>query len=98
MKVKIFKMVLPVFVLMLAVVSAFAFKSVEDKALLAPELGWINLSSQPCAIQVTDCDNTPSEFVCTAFYEGESHQVFGKTGTQPLVCNKQLFRSNMGSR
>lgn len=91
MKVKIIKIVLPVFVLMLAVFSAFAFKSVEDKALLAPEKGWINVSGQLCHIKVK-CENTPSAFVCTTIYQGVSHQAFGKITPEAIICDKVLYR------
>lgn len=97
MKTKILKMVLPAFVLMLAVFGAFAFKSAESKALLAPETGWINLPGQPCAIPV-ECDNTPSDFICQAFHNGMLRQAFGKTSEQPPVCNKILYRPSWLSK
>src|SRR5690606_2308984 len=91
MKTKILKMVLPAFVLMLAIFGAFAFKSAGDKALLLPETGWINLPGQPCLTTV-QCDTTPSDFVCEVFHNGELHQAFGKTSEEPPICNKTLYR------
>ncbi|MGQ2981865.1 DUF6520 family protein [Flavobacterium sp.] len=89
MQLKKHKTVLPAFALLLAVFSAFAFKSVGDEQLLAPENGWINLPTEPCAIQV-QCDNTITQFVCTGIYQGITYQAFGKTA--PLRCNKVLYR------
>ncbi len=91
MKAKILKTVLPAFVLMLAVFSAFAFKRAENKALLALENGWINLSGQPCHVQV-QCDNTTSPFVCKAVYNGVEHQAYGKVNPKVMSCTKILYR------
>lgn len=90
MRTQFFKMVLPAFVLLLAVFGAFAFKGADSKAVLAPESGWINLPGQPCAVQV-QCNNDPGP-VCTAIYQGTSHQVFGKLNPQAMACNKVLSR------
>lgn len=91
MKTKFLKMVLPASVLMLAVFGAFAFKGADNKALLAPQTGWINLPGQPCLVQVP-CDSTPSDFICTTIYNGVSRQAFGKVSEQPPMCNKVLYR------
>jgi hypothetical protein len=91
MKTKILKLVLPAFVLMLAVVSAYAFKSVEDKALLAPETGWLAIPGQPCDVQV-ECSTTPSDIMCSAIHNGTSYQAFGKNNPNILICIKILFR------
>lgn len=91
MKSKKIKMVLPALVLMLAVFGAFAFKSAEDKALLAPETGWASLPGQPCAIQV-QCDNEVNPFVCTVVHEGITRQAFGLVSKNPPICNKVLYR------
>lgn len=93
MKTNFLKIVLPAFVLMLAVFGAFAFKNVEKSALLAPETGWINLPGQPCSVQV-ECDNTVKPFVCTAIHNGTSQQAFGKISPQAMSCNKVLYRLN----
>ncbi|MGV3460263.1 MAG: DUF6520 family protein [Flavobacterium sp.] len=90
MKTKFFKMVLPALTLMLAVFGAFAFKTVDSKALLAPESAWINLPGQPCAVEV-QCDNTPG-LTCTAIYQGTTHQAFGKVNPSQMICNKVLYR------
>lgn len=91
MKAKILKIVLPSFVILVAVFSAFAFKSTENKKLLTPETGWINLPGDPCAIKV-QCDTTPTPFVCTAIYNGITYQALGKTNPQMMICNKVLYR------
>jgi hypothetical protein len=88
MKTKFFKIVLPTFILMLAVVSAFAFKNVEDKALLAPETGWINLNNKPCAESV-QCTTDPGP-ICTMVHLGVTYQAFGKISENPPVCTKVL--------
>lgn len=88
MKTKFFKLVLPAFVFMLAIVSAFAFKGIEESALLAPEAGWINLPGQPCHLEV-ECSNDPGP-ICTTVYNGMEFQAFGKTSEVPLICNKVL--------
>ncbi|MGV3460261.1 MAG: DUF6520 family protein [Flavobacterium sp.] len=89
MRLKFLKSILPVFTLVLAVFSAFAFKSADEK-LLAPESGWINLPGLPCAI-ITQCDNTPGS-VCTAVYQGSVYQAFGKEFPTAMFCNKILYR------
>ncbi|MBO3100271.1 DUF6520 family protein [Gelidibacter pelagius] len=92
MKSKILKMVLPAFVLMLAVVSAFAFESAQEKTLLAPETGWINLPDLPCAVEVK-CDNTIKPFMCTTVHtDGNTYQAFGKYGSEDSPCIKPLYR------
>lgn len=91
MKAKIFKMVLPAFILMLAVFGAFAFKNADNKALLAPETGWINLPGQPCFLEVS-CDDALSPFVCTTIHNGVTRQAFGKENPQSMVCDKVLYR------
>jgi hypothetical protein len=91
MKTKILKLVLPAFVLMLAVGSAYAFKFEENKALLAPKTGWINLPGEPCAIEV-QCSDTPSDQICTAIHNGNLYQAFGKNNPQIMICIQILFR------
>lgn len=90
MKTKILKMILPVFVLMLAVVSAFAFKNAENKALLTFESGWLDIPGNPCNIEV-ECDNSPSDFICTAFHNNVEYQAYGKVIPNSLVCDKVLY-------
>ena len=98
MKTKFFKTVLPAFVIMLAVVSAFAFKSVEDKTLLAPETGWVSLPGNPCIVTSIECDNNPDlTEICTVFYQGNMHQAFGKTSDVPLICNRVLYKKPEGN-
>lgn len=77
--------------LSVAVFGAFAFTNVEKKALLAPETGWINLTGAPCSVEVA-CDNDPSRPMCTAIYQGISHQVFGKLTPNAATCTKVLYR------
>lgn len=91
MKTRILKLVLPTFVLLMAVFSAFAFKNSENIVLSVPETGWLNLPGQPCIIQV-NCNSTVSLFVCTAIYNGTEYQAFGKENSSGLICNKALFR------
>ncbi|WP_417558493.1 DUF6520 family protein [Mesoflavibacter zeaxanthinifaciens] len=92
MKTKKFKTVLPVFVLILAIASAFAFKDTEESPLLAPETGWINLPGTPCAIAV-ECDNNPLlEVVCTAIYNGVEYQAFGKPNPSSMLCSRVLYK------
>lgn len=91
MKTKILKMILPAVVFMLAVVSAFAFKNVERKALLAPEPGWVNLPGNPCSIEVM-CDDDPTlSQVCTAIINGIEYQAFGKSSSSPN-CIRVLYK------
>ncbi|MGQ2981866.1 DUF6520 family protein [Flavobacterium sp.] len=92
MKTNFLKMVLPAFALLLAVFGAFAFKSVEDKALLAAQPGWISPPGQPCSVQV-QCDNTVKPFMCTAIHNGVEYQAFGKLNPQS-PCNITLYRLN----
>lgn len=89
MRTKLFKLSLPAFVIMLAVCSAFAFTGSGNQALLAPETGWINLPGNPCAIEVS-CRND-SGVLCTAFYNGEVHQAYGKTDPK-MACTKVLYK------
>jgi len=93
MKTNFLKMGMSMFVLMLAIVSAFAFKTVETKALFGPETGWINLPGTPCAISVP-CDNTPSNFTCKAIHDEVERDAFGKNDPQLMICTKTLFRVN----
>lgn len=91
MKAKIFKMTLPVFTLTLAVFGAFAFKSAENKALLAPETGWLMIPGDPCRIDV-QCDTSPGP-VCTGVFGGVEYEARGKDHpTAP--CDKLLFKVN----
>jgi len=90
MKTKFLKMVLPISILMLAVVSAFAFKNVEEKALLGPEKGWLIIPGNPCSIEV-DCDNSPNPAICTGVFGGMEYVARGKEHpTGP--CVKVLYR------
>ncbi|WP_027126467.1 DUF6520 family protein [Gelidibacter mesophilus] len=92
MKTKFLRSILPAFVFMLAVVSAFAFKGIEEKALLAPETGWINLPGTPCTVAV-ECDNNPLlEEVCTVIYNGVRHQAFGKQDPSSMNCARVLYK------
>lgn len=91
MKTRILKLVSLTFVLVMAIYCAFAFRMAENIVLSVPETGWLNLPGQPCFIQV-NCNSTPSEFLCTAFYNGIQYQAFGKVNPSGLVCNKILFR------
>lgn len=91
MKTKFLKLVLPTFILLLAIGSAYAFKNVEKQELLAPEVGWISLAGEPCSLPV-QCSTTPSEFMCTAVHNGANYQAFGKNNPNLLVCIKILFR------
>jgi len=92
MKTKKMKSVLPACIFMLAIVSAFAFKGIEENPLLAPETGWINLPGTPCAIAV-ECDNNPLlEVVCTTIYNGVEHQAFGKPNPSSMNCSRVLYK------
>lgn len=86
MKTRFFKMILPAFVLLVAVTAAFAFKTADEK--LAPETGWINLPDSPCAVSV-ECTTDPGD-ECTLFYEGANHTAYGKIA--PMNCSKTLQR------
>lgn len=86
MKTTFFKMILPAFVLILAVTGAFAFKS-NDKS-LAVETAWINLPGQPC-FQSVQCTTDPGA-ECTLFYNGADHIAKGKV--TEMNCSKTLQR------
>jgi len=86
MKTTFFKMILPAFVLLVAVTASFAFKTAEEK--LVPETGWINLPGDPCAASV-ECKTDEGD-VCTLFYNGETHIAYGKIA--PMNCTKALQR------
>lgn len=88
MKTKSVRRVLPLFAFMAAVAGAFAFGQGESKV-LAPEMGWINLPGQPCAVEV-QCDNRSTGPLCTAIYQGTSHQAFGKSDPSVNICDKVL--------
>jgi hypothetical protein len=88
---KSIKVALPFLLIAISIFSAFAFKS-SDNAELSLEFGWINLPGDPCAIMV-QCDNIPSNFICTAIYEGTEYQAFGKAFPTSTNCNKLLFRA-----
>jgi len=87
---KIIRTILPILILSIAVISAFAFKGYNETIVL--ETGWINLPGNPCAIEV-QCNNTPSDFICNAFYNGTIYQAFGKPNPNILICNKILWRA-----
>jgi hypothetical protein len=91
MKTKFFKIVLPAFIIMMAVLSAYAFKSVEDKALLAPETGWLAIPGNPCSISVT-CENINTNLTCKALFNGVEYDVLGKHQPSDMVCTKILYR------
>ncbi|HXJ99558.1 MAG TPA: DUF6520 family protein [Gelidibacter sp.] len=95
MKTKFLKTVLPAIVLMLAVASAFAFKNVEGKALLAPEIGWVNLEGSPCEVPVM-CDNNPAlNVICKTIVNNQVHQAFGKPFPGSMSCITVLYRMPM---
>lgn len=92
MKTKILKMVLPAFIIMMAVLSAYAFKKAEKKELLAPTSGWISLPGQPpCSTEVM-CDDVEKPLLCTVVHQGVNYQAFGITSVNPVTCNKLLYR------
>lgn len=93
MRTKMFRLMLPAFVIGLAVFSAFAFTGSGNQALLAPETGWINLPGEPCAIRV-QCDAQLGP-VCTAVYNGQTHQAFGKINPESMTCTKVLYRTQV---
>jgi len=93
MKSKIFKFSVPTLMFILAIFSAYAFKSVESKSRFAPETGWVNLPSNPCVITDAECDNNPNlTEICTIIYQGNMHQVFGKVSDNPLDCTRTLYK------
>lgn len=82
------KKAMPAIAVMAAVMGAFAFERAEDTALI-PETGWINLPGKPCEVPV-NCDFRPSGPVCTASYQGTTHQAFGKNDPAVNICAKTL--------
>jgi hypothetical protein len=83
--------IINIFIVGIAVFSSFAFNTINNEK-FALEDGWINLPGDPCALPV-QCDNTPSDNICSAVYNGILYQAFGKVNPSVNICNKILFRA-----
>ncbi|MBA5792693.1 hypothetical protein H1R17_01485 [Flavobacterium sp. xlx-214] len=87
---KIKQSLLPLGVMVLGAVAAFASHS-SKTAVLADEAGYVTLDlTKPCEILV-ECSNTGS-IACTAEVNGVTHNAYGKWSINDVDCEKPLFQ------
>jgi hypothetical protein len=72
----------------LAITGAIASQQFADKK-IAPQTGWIDAPS-PCTISVVCSTNLGT--VCTAIYQGQIRQAYGKVNPNDATCTKVLYR------
>ena len=76
-------------VMLFGIFAAFGFEKADSEAAI-PQLGWYSTTTaNHCYVQV-NCDDRPSGPICTAFYNGNSVQAFGKVSTSSIDCTKTL--------
>jgi len=96
MKTNYSKIAIQMFAILLAIGSSFA-TTASEKKVNAPVIGYFPIIPvigppplTPCSFKVL-CSNIPGP-ICTAVYQGNVYQAFGKVHPEDTVCGVTVYR------